>query len=74
MTITRIDPNVKYRTVAALKRLLLPDLEAALGSPIVIQDAQGEALAVLVPMEDFLAMQDAASGAGEYLAFKASKE
>lgn len=63
MTIPTINPTVKYRTVAALKRLLLPDLEAALGSPIVIQDAQGEALAVLVPMEDFLALQDAANSA-----------
>lgn len=61
MTITRIDPTVKYRTVAALKRLLLPDLEAALGSPIVIQDGEGEALAVLLPMEDFLALQEAAT-------------
>lgn len=61
MTITRIDPTVKYRTVAALKRLLLPDLEAALASPIVIQDGDGGALAVLVPFDDFCALQDAAN-------------
>lgn len=54
------NPTVKYRTVAALKKLLLPDLEAILGSPIVITDGEGEPVAVLVPFDQFIEIQQAA--------------
>lgn len=55
------NPTVKYRTVAALKKLLLPDLEAILGSPVVITDGEGEPVAVLVPFDAFVELQEAAN-------------
>lgn len=58
--IPTINPAVKYRTVSALRKLLLPDLESALTSPIVIQDGEGEPLAVLIPWQQFCELQDAA--------------
>jgi hypothetical protein len=63
-TIPTINPNVRYRSVAALKKLLLPDLEAALGSPVVIQDSDSEPLAVLVPWGTYLELQESASANG----------
>lgn len=62
MTIPMINPSVKYRTVSALKKLLLPDLTATLASPVVITDGEGEPVAILVPFESYIELQTTANG------------
>jgi len=61
-TIPTINPTIKYRSIAALKKLILPDLRNQLESPTVVQDGDGEPVAVLLPWEQFCALQNAANG------------
>src|SRR6185295_15800678 len=60
MTIPRIDPNVKYKGTSYLRELNAETLRALEGA-IVIQGTDLEPLAVIVPMETYLAMQAAAT-------------
>ena len=61
MIVPTINPTVKYRTVATLKKLILPELRAHLEFPVVIQETDGQPVAVLVPWAEFIALQEAAT-------------
>lgn len=54
-----IDPRVQFRGTTVLRTLNVAELNA-LDGPIVLQDGGGNRLAVLVPYEQYLTLQDKA--------------